>query len=301
MFSLAEVAPAAPALGPLVALAVLLVAFGLVFVVRRFVRAIFGPIIAVASKVPGLGGVLSSALHAIEQAISNALGSAEHAIEHAMASSWHLLARYMDWLWREIRGNAYLLEHTLAGLVPLVAAYHLIRNLAHRLEKAWHGIEHGVKTLTKALHGIEHRVRSLERDLAKGIGHDLRLTVKALDKELHRVENKVIPAIQSAEADTQSALDNLYEWAKGKASLVGVGTFATAVTAVLAAVGLDWLACRSRDNVNGKKGCGLWDDIEGLLGLAVATAIAVDFEQFVHDAQAATEATIGAVKDVSGL
>lgn len=273
MLPVGEVAPAAPALGPLVVIAVCLFAFAFVWTVRQLMQALFGWLISILESIPAIGGKLAAPFKAAEQAVANSLGRAEASIDHTIGAAWHLLARYMDWLWREIRGHAVLLADITAGIVPLANAYHALRNLAHGLERRWHGIEAGVKTLTKQWHGIERRVHALERELAKGIGHDLRIHIKALDKELAHVENDVIPAIRAEERTAAAAIDNLYEWAKGKASLLGIGTFATAVATALGLEAWNLLRCSVFRNMWGRRGCGLWSDLESLLGLFVDTLL----------------------------
>jgi len=82
--------------------------FALVWVTRRFVESLFNPIIALASKVPGLGGVISSALSTIEQAIVSALGDVEHGLDKLIGASWHRFAQLNEWLWSEFRKHVLL-------------------------------------------------------------------------------------------------------------------------------------------------------------------------------------------------
>lgn len=272
---LGEVAPAAPALGALVEIAVLLFAFAFVWSIRKLLEALFGWLISILSHVPGLGGYLEGALRSVEQAVANALGAAEHAIDHAIGASWHLLARYMEWVWREIRGNAVLLLEMSTGLFGLTLAIRAAKTLLHQLERAWHGIEHGIKVLEREWHGIEHRVKALEQTWTKGIGHDVRGRLAAAEKEVAHLEHDVIPAIRSAEGQSEAAINNLYEWAKGKAALLGIGTFATAVAAALSVLGLDWLRCKGVGKA-GRALCGLGTFLEDLLAVEFLALAPVD-------------------------
>lgn len=291
----------AEALPELVWLALLLFLFALVYVSRKFVHAIFSPIIDVASAVPGLGGLLSGALNNVAQSIDNALGSVEHDIDHLMGASWHRFAQLNEWLWRELRGHAVLIAQIAADLFGFGNVVADLRSLFHHSIAGSKGIDAKIKTLERELHGIEGQVKTLERDMTKGIGHDLRTHIKALERDLSHVEHKTIPAIQSDVATADSAISNLYEWAKGKADLLGVGTFAGAVAGVLSLVGLDWLACRSRNSVNGKSGCALWNDIEQLLGAAIVTGLALDLPALIREAQKVTPGIISEVEKLAGL
>lgn len=293
--------PAVLALPELIWIALLLFAFAFVWTIRKLIAALFGWLISLLESIPAIGGSLAAPFHAIEQAVANALGSAEHAIDHVIGASYHLLARWTDWLWKEVRGHAVLIAEVVTGIYPLVVAYHALRSLAHLLERGWRGIDAGVKTLHREVDVLARRVRSLEHEVANGIGNDLRVGLNTVEREVHSIETGTIPAIQQAERDAQAAIDNLYEWAKGKAALLGVGTFTTAVTAVLAAVGLDWIACRGRNSVNGKSGCGLWNDLENVLGIAIVTGLALDLPALIGEAQKVTPGIIDEIEKLAGL
>lgn len=301
MLLVGEVAPAAPALGALIELALLLFAFAFVWTIRRLIQALFGWMEDAVSWLPWVGGEFASLFQKAEQAVANALGAAEREIDAAIGASWHLLARYTEWLWREIRGHGVLILQTLALFDPISRAILAIRALVHHLNRTSTSSSARVKTLEREYHGIEAKVRTLEKEY-HGIDQvHVRKRLGAIEKELGRIEAQTIPAIQQAENDAQSAISNLYEWAKGKASLLGAGTFATAVAAVLSAVGLDWIACRSRNSVNGKSGCNLWNDLESLLGAAIVTGLALDLPALIHEAQTVTPGIVNEFEKLAGI
>lgn len=253
------------------------------------------------SSAPIIGGWIANKATAAEHAISNGLGNAFAGIDSFIGGCIHALARRVEHVGDAISASAHAAFHVAEALNPVAVAIHTARAVANAAAHALHGIEHGIRTIEHEFKGIEHGLKRIERDLTKGIGHDLRLHVKALEHELTHLRRRVIPSIRGDVATAEGEIGNLYEWAKGKASLLGVGTFAMAVGAVLAAVGLDWLTCRNGAERVGRSNCNLWDDLGDVFGLLAAAELALNFETFVHDAQAATGATVSAVKDVAGL
>lgn len=253
------------------------------------------------SAVPIIGSAIAAILSPIPHALSWVAGKLEHGIDALAGATWHSLSAMTRQFWHNLTHTAQIVAHMAAIVGNFAYSQSGLKAIVHRLEKVFHGIEHGVKQLVKEWHGIERRVKHLEHAIAHGIGHDLRLHIKALERTLHGVTTKTIPGLREVDRYLDRRVSDLYGWLKGEVSIPGLGTLAAAIGAVLATLGLDWLGCRDGAKRVGRSGCGLWDDLGDVFGLLAAVAVAVEFEQFVHDAQAATEATIGAVKDVSGL
>lgn len=266
---LGEVAAPAGALAPLVSLALLVVAFGIVWSIRKLLNALFGWLIAILSHIPQIGGYLEGALHTAEQAVSNALGAAEHAIDAAIGASWHLLARYVEWLWREIRGNAVLALEIATGIYPVVVAVRWVKSHVLHLDAAHVVSSARTRTLEHEYHGIDVRVRKLEREL-HGIDQ-VKVTARLgkIEAEIGTIEAQTIPSIQQAESDAASAINNLYDWVKGKAALLGVGTFVTAIAGAFGLSSLAGFLCNEFRNILGRGCSGLWSGLDNLLGWLV--------------------------------
>lgn len=292
---------AAPALADLLWIGLLLFSFAFVWTARKLIEALFGALISLLEQVPVIGKYVGHLLFTIEQAVANALGTAEGAIDTAIGASWHFLARLCSELWHEIVSHGALLLEIATGIYPIVVAIRALKALLHHVTSTGTVSAARVKTLEREYHGIEHQVKVLEREL-RGIDETgIKAKLGTLEREIATVEGQTIPAIQQQESDAWTAIGNLYDWIKGKASVVGVGTFATAVGAVLSAVGLDWLACRSRTGVNGKSGCNLWNDIESLLGLAIVSGLALDLPALIAEAQSVTPGIIEGIEQLAGL
>lgn len=292
---------AAPALVDILFLALVLFTLALAFTAKKISQALLGGIVSFLEAIPVIGHDLAGPFRAVEQAVTSACGTIVSKCEALVGASFHVFARFTDWLWRDMVGQATALLHVAKLIGDHVYSISGLRSLVHRLEKAWHGIEHGVKTLTKEYHGLEHRVRRLERDLAGGIGNDIRLEVGKLDRELHRVTTKTIPRIeheaQAAEADVTALGKYIADHYVSNATT----DIEAAVAVGLAALGLGGLRCNSNPWKDNPNACGLWGDLADLLGLALALGLALDFETFVHDCQNLTGATVSAVEAAVGL
>lgn len=281
---------------PLVDIAILAAVFvviAMLFLVRALVQGILSPL----TGIPFIGGAFRAVSDAMVHAINSAMGAAVHAAQVVVGASWHYLARSTDWLWREIRSHANLLVAVATPLGLLWSAYAGIRALVHRLTATNTHSTARLKAVTRELNHLERRERALRRELDKGIGEDVLPRIKSLDREIHKIRTQTIPAIRAQDAANTSEIGHIWDWVRGKASVIGVGTFATAVTAVLATLGLDWLACRGRDNVNGKSGCGLWNEIEQVLGLMAAGLVLADFETLVREAQGLEDDALTLIRD----
>lgn len=285
------------ALAPLSPFVAAIVALGLAALLTVLVLAA----IQFLSTAPVIGGWIANKATRMEAAVAHALGGLFSGIDSFIAGTIHTLARRIETAGWAIQDAAEATLHVAEALNPAAIAAHVARAIAHAISHTVHGIEHGIRTIEREFKGIEHGLRRLERDLTRGIGHDLRLHVRTLEHELNHLRRRVIPSIRGDVATAEGEIGHLYDWVKGKASLIGVGTFAMAVGTVLAALGLDWLGCRNGAERVGRKGCNLWDDLGDVFGLLAAAELALNFETFVHDAQVATEATVAAVKDVAGL
>jgi hypothetical protein len=266
------------ALAELAPLAAVLFCFAAVWTMRKSLQAIFSIIIDAVNSahIPYLGGYLSDGLHSMEQALDNALGTIEHGLDSLMGASWHQFAQLNRWLWDEFR------RHTLVGWLisqqvsALTHGYHYLRNIAtgHTQEQARANAR--LKTLEREYVGIEHKVKNLENDLANGIGADVLPRIKKLEREASHIENVEIPAAIAAQRQADNAISNLYDWAKGKGSIIGIGTFALAVATALDALGLGNLRCPAFLRNLNRRGCGMWNGVEDVLGWMVDLFIVTD-------------------------
>lgn len=268
----AEVAPAAPllidALPALLALAGLIVALGLVLLIDGFVRALFGAIASFTSIIPGVGSLTSSAIHNAEHAISNALGNAIAGIESRIAHQFHNLARVAARLWHAIEGAAELIFAlaTLAGAaVTLPILHHLTRPIYRQIARAEH-------TALRAIHHAIAVAEAFTHSVAQGVYPRLRTLEHEVTRTLPR-------EIRSARALAREAEDGVARLWKAVRALPGIDAVDAAVAAAIAAlglVGLDLLRCAEAGNLFSRRGCGLWNALDDLLGLLLDAVLFVD-------------------------
>lgn len=249
-----------------------ILALALAYLSLKIVQALFGPL----DGLPVIGGALASLYHAISKSLANACGTILHPLDVAVGGSFSAIASLIRRVGGVVSSHARILFQSAALIEALALAYHGIRSLTHDLHGRFAGIDTTIKSLEREFHGIEGRVKSLQHDLTRGIGHDLRLSLKADERTLSHLEHKVIPAIRGDVATAEGEISNLYDWAKGKAALLGVGTFAFAVAAVIGADLLNGLKCPSLLKSLGSRGCGLWNGLEDILGLLFDAVLFAD-------------------------
>lgn len=250
---------------------------------------------------PVIGGKLAGLARGVASTISRVCASAVSGIDAFIGGAFHLMASYLDKTWRLISETPTVIAH-IARVVGdgLYRATGLQASVRY-LERIAHFALHKFGVVDRELHGIEHGIKVIERELGKGIGHDVLPRLGHIERELGKIEHKVIPGVrgiaEGAETDAQTALGKIeaIPWN------VNWKTWAEAITAGLAAVGLDWLFCRSNPFNRNDNACGALGDLADLLGLIVAIEAALDFDALVHEAQDVAEVTATGIMDVFGL
>lgn len=260
---------------PLVGLDVLVVVLWTIAAALA-IALIMSKIGAAIQSVPVIGGPLGGAVKSIARAVTNACGALMGGLEQLVGAGLHLLARYLDKYFEQFVVHAAVLAHLariVGGAVFRVTGLHAI---VHRLSRAVHVVLHRFVVVGRELYHLRHRVKRLEHDIAKGIGDDVLPRIKSLDRELARVEQKVIPAIESDVAAVEHEVGSLRRWITDNIPIPGTRAFTAAIAATLALLGLGGLRCDSLRGALNRRGCGLWQGLEDLLGLLVDAVIVVD-------------------------
>ena len=255
-----------PIVVPLVALDVLVVALWCIATALA-IALVMDKLSTILAGVPWVGGKLSDAVKTMAKAVTNAAGTLEHGIDSIVGGAWHQLSRYLDKWLGQLEAHSAVILH-LARIVGHLAYTHSgLSSAVKAATRTAHAALHIAHTLEREYNGIEHRVKTLEHDLAQGIGADVLPRIKSLDRELHKVEHKVIPAIQSGVTAAENDIAALRKWITENIPIPGTDAFVGAIALALGLLGLGGLRCNTLLNSLRNRGCGLWSGLEDLLGL----------------------------------
>jgi hypothetical protein len=199
-----------------------------------------------------------------------------HAAAHAIEAVWDALPREIRREVAPVRRLARRAEHTAThALRRAESVAHSLDRLRARVNARLHAVEH---TITVTLPHEIGRIRARERELER-VYEDLRGRTKALERGAIRT----------------------FEWLRTHPRSAAMAAFAGVVAIALTRLGLGMFRCNSLKRLLKKRGCGLWGDLDELLGLAVLTVGALEFETLVREAQGLTEEAIGSFEDVFGI
>jgi len=253
------------------------------------------------AKIPWVGGSIANAVSGMAKAITHACGEILSPISHAVGGTLHAVSRLVDWSYSEFRRHAHLLLQLAETVAGLAFAFAALRSLVHRIEHAGAGVSGRIKTLEREWHGIEHRVKTLEQKIAQGIGHDLRIRIKALEKEYTGLRDSVIPGLRSGIKAAENEVTQLQQFIKALPGTRYLDWAAGIVTAALGIEILNLLRCPRAKSISNQRGCSMWGAMDDLLGLLALGIVAADFEELIHEAQDLTEFAVGAFDEVFGL
>jgi hypothetical protein len=281
----------------LLELAVLLLTLALATLATIIVVALFETLIRALSSV-GLGGIVTDWLRSIEQALTSGLGSIERGVDAAIGHSWHAFARMADLVWKEIKEAAHSDWAVIDSLAHTITRVLHLNRLTHDLARARTTVSKQVKTLEREYTHLRQREKALEEKVARGIGNDIRIHVRALERKVTKIAGTTIPAVEGEVAKAERDVSQLGRWIAGAFPIPRDLTFAGAIALALSSLGLGWLRCNSNPFNNNKNACGLWGDLAGLLGLVTAVLVAEDFEGLVREMQGLEDDAIGVAKDL---
>lgn len=256
-YTWAEVAPLAPLMVPLVELCAFAFIVAICFVVAAFVTAILGTLAGFTIHIPLIGSGISSAIHKAENAIVNALGSVEANFDAKIGGALHELARIVDWTYRELERHSGLIA-TLAGALIGSSIIGAIRNSI----RAVHDLTHAN---AKAISSTYARVLNLEHRLQHQITAGVIPRLGRLEREYDHVIDRDIAGLRSRAKSTEKSLSNLWDYVRAHPWTIVTDAFVGAVAVALTRLGLNWVKCPQAQNLYNKRGCNLFNDLEGLL------------------------------------
>lgn len=151
-----------------------------------------------------------------------------------------------------------------------------------------HALDHYKGRTTPQIRHLVHETTiALPRDIAR-VKHRERWA----EKQLWKVRDRVI--------GLENGAIKTFEWLRDHPGSAAVGAFTGALAAVLSVAGVNALRCPQFGNLFNKRGCGLWNDLDALLGL-LALGLAIDnLETLVKEAQTLEEGVAVAIKEMLG-
>lgn len=152
-----------------------------------------------------------------------------------------------------------------------------------------HALDHYKgRTNAQVRHLVHETTVALPRDIAR-VKHRERWA----EKQLWKVRDRVI--------GLENGAIKTFEWLRDHPGSAAVGAFTGALAAVLSVAGVNALRCPQFGNLFNKRGCGLWNDLDALLGLLV-TALAIEnLDTLVREAQTLEEGVAVAIKEMLGV
>lgn len=278
----------APALIDLIPLIMFAVALALCVLSLYIAKAFFGTVGGIAGKIPVIGGWIDGKVEDVAHKITSVLGHAATVLEARVGASWHSFARLWDWIGKELARHAALIERIANDLVTgnIIDLIQLQIEGAKKLERALH------RTIVGIGHDLGIRVKGVER----GIGADVLPRIRSLDRRLSREITREKARARTAEHALDREVTALGKWVRSHPWTIVTDAFVGAVAIALTKLGLDWIKCDSAKKLAKKRGCGMWDDLDSLLGLAVTAIAIADLKTLVREAQKVEHATAEAIE-----
>jgi hypothetical protein len=275
--------PAAIALPELLALAGLIVAYGMIKFGTGFTQALFGIADSALGWIPWLGGKAKGPLHKIEQRVNAAMNRAATGVESAIARTWHVLATLIEetgkaiWEATEVGARALWMVEVKYPLDVLSA-------LAHKAQ----GV---TTTVTKVTTTVVKRVTVVQGVTAAQLSR--------LGRRMNVLEARVkaaAVAVPGSIALPFPRIGSLERRAKAQAKRIGklerrFGTlaFTALVAGALAKLGAGWIRCTNVRKA-GKRVCDMDTDLlETLLGSTLLLTSAISLEQLARELQEPAE------------
>jgi hypothetical protein len=288
----AEVPAATPVIAPLLMLAGLLVAFGIIYVVRKFIQALLGGIAAALPSLPFVGNPAASLIHRAEQAVTGAMGDALAGIDNKIAMYWTQLRSVVIKIAHELPAisNAVL---TIATLLAGAASPAQWRKWIHWLTAR-------VEALPSTAKGILHTIVKPIQGEVSALDRWTRTNVRRIDHAIDHTIPGELKGLWGQTKTIEGEISRLWDAIRANDKVIATTAFVGAVAFALSRLDLGWLRCSNVRNV-GKKVCGMNPKLlDSLLGLAGLLTIAFDFEAFVDAAEIVANGIGDAVAGIEG-
>lgn len=253
------------ALPDLIALSILLVAYGLISAGTGLVKLLNWFIQSTVGQVPLIGSIVAAPVDRGLQAISSFLGSVASGVENYMGIVWHNAASMVEWLGREIAAGALVdvaLAEKIAGLAVHATAQAVTNVVVHT--------EHEIVTHTITDVRTVERVADQATQAAVGA---LTGRLGTVEGELRDVLEPSVEGLRARAGEIEAGFQRAWDLLRQHEEALGVGAVTAATAIALEQLGGSWIRCAGTGAV-GKALCGLGPEVleallAGLIDLGV--------------------------------
>jgi hypothetical protein len=279
------------ALGDLLLIAALIVAFGIITCGRAFTDALIWIIKSTVGKVPLLRGIFAKPAEAGLQKLSHTLGTFANSIGADISRNWHYLATIVD----RVGWTMFHLGLAIERLYTYVT-------LGYPLHLLWATAKDAYRLASRAGHAVGNTTfvtkvirQTITLPARSPLAPAVRAITKPLTAELHRFEAWARHAIAITSAGAVGVPARVgFTWKQLRAikarlrkleRLLTVGGAVALVTMAFGRMGLGWLRCPSLSRAGRLVGCGGFAALEELLSPLVEALVVVDLCRFALASQ----------------
>lgn len=239
------------------------------------------------------GQLFAAATHIFTKALTSFMGKAFAATDAPVGATFHYLASTV----RKLTGTitafsafAITVAQAVSGQIDWAQVSRALRGLRLQIKAEAH-------TARVALQRTIAQEKAAVRSVAQGVYPRLR----AIEHEIARPIQHEIKSARELAREAERSAAHAWKWIHRHAYLPHARTWADAVAVGLAALGLDWLRCKENPFNNNGNACGLWNDLEGILGLFAGVLALADLETLVKEVQDVELEAVQIVKDAFGV
>lgn len=281
--------PAVAVAPELLALAALIVAYGLIKFGAVFTAALFGTAEGILGWVPWAGSRLKAPLHSIEKRINSRMAQAARGVEGGIAATWHALAYLIEQTGEAI-WDATRLGARALWLVEVKYPLKVLEALAHKGISAAGVVTKTYPTVAKRITVVQKVDRASLARLGRSL-HALEARVAALPHIGAGTIALPFPRLGSLERRARAQAGRL-----GRVEhKLGALTFTALVAAALARLGAGWLRCTNTRRA-GKALCGMDANLlESLLAGALIISGSFSIRDFALGMEQIGDEAVGAI------
>lgn len=249
---------------------------------------------------------------AIRDLLGLGLKAARYVVSHFAASQLRVLSRWFMSI------GTLSLGWFVAPAVFAWEIVHAVERVVHRGDpkaraRAQTANRHAINAGHTATHANVHarsvghalnRYKAHETPLLRHLVHETTIALPrdiAHEKHRERWAEKQLWKVRDRVISLEDGAIKTFQWLLDHPGSAAVGAFTGALAAVLSVAGVNALRCSNFGNLFNKRGCGMWDDLDALLGLLAIGLAIENLDALVKEAQALEDGVAVGIKDLFGV